>query len=203
MKLVVISYPEWLNNEVELLTKLFGEGLLFFHLRKPNASETEVEQFICQISSDYRNRIIIHNHFNLAEKYDLGGIHFNAATKGDYNNFKTWKGIQTWACHSLDELKIVPMQVNYVFLSPIFPSISKPEYSTDWNFSTLKTVLDNHNGNQDVIALGGIKADRISDVAGIGFDGVAVLGSVWEPLVNRNDGDACIANFRLLRERCQ
>ena len=203
MMLVVISHPNWLPDEAKLVSTLFAEGLKYYHLRKPGASVTEVEQFIGQLPMGYRNRIIIHNHLELAEKYALGGIHFNAATKDDFNNYKTWRGIRSWACHSLDELKIVPMQVNYVFLSPIFPSISKPAYRADWNKTTLKTILNKRNTHQAIIALGGISVNRVDEAYQLGFKGVAVLGSVWEPMVKEKDGKASVANFRLLREKCQ
>lgn len=203
MRLVVISHPEWLHKEAYWVTKLFDEGLQFFHLRKPKASVAELELFLAGLSADYQKRIIIHNHFKLAQKYALGGIHFNEATKGDYNNFNSWQGIRTWACHSLDELKVVPVQVNYVFLSPIFPSISKQAYQKDWNISTLKTVLRNVKQQLNVVALGGISNENVDEACNMGFEGVAVLGAVWEPLVKANDGEACIINYRLLREKCQ
>jgi thiamine-phosphate pyrophosphorylase len=67
---------------------------------------------------------------------------------------------------------------DYVFLSPVFDSISKPGYfrndelgmmSDEWK-ALVKTK---------VIALGGIDASNIHKTKELGFDGAAVLGAVW------------------------
>ncbi len=74
--------------------------------------------------------------------------------------------------HSVEE--IAGVKEDYVFLSPVFPSISKPGYGGSLNLEELKVVV-----NRKVIALGGITEERLPIVERIGFGGAAMLGAVW------------------------
>ena len=69
---------------------------------------------------------------------------------------------------------------DYVFLSPIFNSISKKEYFSKFNDEILLNASLNGKINKKVIALGGINQETLPIVKKYGFWGVAVIGSVWE-----------------------
>ena len=81
-----------------------------------------------------------------------------------------------------------PKKYDYVFLSPVFDSISKSKYQgkfKDQNFNVfLKKV------KQKVYALGGIDASKIDKVKRMDFQGVALHGAIWEsenPLITFNE----------------
>jgi thiamine-phosphate pyrophosphorylase len=65
----------------------------------------------------------------------------------------------------------------YVFLSPVFDSISKQGYKGNFSLEELKSFL---KSKKNIIALGGINAENIELVKQKGFAGAAVLGSIWE-----------------------
>ena len=178
MKLIVISYPESIPGEAVLINQLFKMGMEHFHLRKPKWSEQQVEQLINQILPEFRSRLVIHDHFNLAKKHHLGGIHFTGRTKHQINDWLSFCGTKSISCHSTDELSKLPEKIDYAFLSPLFPSISKKGYSGDFKIQELSNFLASIPKLQ-VIALGGIQEDKISICQQIGFTGVAVLGSIW------------------------
>ncbi len=178
MKLIVISYPDSLPGEARLINLLFNLGMEHFHLRKPKWSEQQVEQLINQILPEYRSRLIIHDHFNLAKKHHVGGIHFTSRTKHQINNWLSFCGTKSISCHSAVELSTLPEEFDYAFLSPIFPSISKKGYSGNFKIQELSNFLTSIPKLQ-VIALGGIQEDKIPTCRKIGFPGVAVLGSIW------------------------
>ena len=76
-KLIVISSPSSEPNETEAIISLFKAGLKIFHLRKPAMSEKKMNSFVSAVPKKYHSRMIIHSHYSLAKKYDLGGIHFS------------------------------------------------------------------------------------------------------------------------------
>jgi thiamine monophosphate synthase len=76
MKLIVISSPINIESESETILLLFKADLKYFHLRKPNLSLREFEYFLDRIPKQYLNRVIIHQHHELIEKYPLKGVHY-------------------------------------------------------------------------------------------------------------------------------
>lgn len=68
--------------------------------------------------------------------------------------------------------------LDYAFLSPVFDSISKVGYpSAGFNPAAVAWVTGRNS--VPLIALGGITAERVGQVAAMGFRGVAVIGTVW------------------------
>ena len=66
----------------------------------------------------------------------------------------------------------------YVFLSPIFNSISKQNYNTKFTLHELHQASDIGLIDSKVIALGGITPDNIATTMQLGFGGAAVLGYI-------------------------
>ena len=129
MKLIVISKEKVFAGEPLWIDALMGEYDFTFHLRKPGLTESETEEIILQINSNFHNRIVLHDHFPLAEKYRLKGVHLNSRNpqanfKGEYWN----RCSISRSCHSLEEVAVNKDSCNYLTLSPVFDSISKEGY---------------------------------------------------------------------------
>ena len=121
MKLIVISYPDRFSNEATVINGLFESGLEYFHLRKPEWDVSDIEELIQRINPNYYERIVLHDQFNLAEKYNLGGIHFTHRTKELFNKWLSYKGTKSTSCHELHELQSLPLGMDYAFFFFFFP----------------------------------------------------------------------------------
>ena len=175
--IVIITPPHTLPDEEHIVNRLFESGLHLLHLRKPGADRDTLEHYIRGIRPRFRERVILHDHFELAEEYGLRGIHLK------YNEARTFTGRNRFAhvsvsCHSFEEIDALPFEPNYVFLSPVFDSISKPGYPSAFAPEYLKENLQKRR--VPVIALGGITAEKVAECRKMGFRGVALLGHVWE-----------------------
>ncbi len=100
--------------------------------------------------------------------------------------------------HSLKELEDCKEKYEYAFLSPIFDSISKVGYKSNFDLQTLQSrVLGTKLLKcKNIIALGGIDEDKIETVRELGFAGVAVLGAIW-------NSENPIEKFKRIKEKCQ
>ena len=199
MKLIAITPPTYFVEEDKILTALFEEGLEILHLRNPNTAPMYAERLLTLIPEQYHKRIVVHGHFYLKEEYNLKGIHLN------HRNLEMpegYKGHISRSCHSLDEVIVNKKDCDYVFLSPIFDSISKQNYLS--GFTEEEIVRARHNGIIDkrVIALGGINENNLLDVKKNGFGGAAILGDLWNRFDTRcdKDFDAIIEHFRKLKK---
>ncbi len=187
MKIVVISNPDNIKNEQYYITQLFEQGLQYFHLRKPNFPRYLLEEFIAEIPEKYHDRIILHSHYNLCLHYNFKGIHLTRKYKK--KPVKTWFKILwlkvrrrkslhvSMSSHTLKEAIKKSNKYEYVFLSPIFKSISKENYKSKFSEIEIQDKLTQYDHN--VIALGGIDLDKITITQKMGFKGVALLGSIW------------------------
>lgn len=77
MKYIGITEEHPIEQENRLITALLDNGLDLIHLRKPKYSGEKTEQLLLSIPPRYYDRIVLHDHFELAEKYRLAGVHLN------------------------------------------------------------------------------------------------------------------------------
>lgn len=78
----------------------------------------------------------------------------------------------------LQELSVCRGELDYCFLSPIYPSISKPGHAADFDAEELASALA--GSRHPVLALGGVTGERFGELADLGFAGAALLGAVWQ-----------------------
>lgn len=177
MKLIVFSAPGKIADEAATLLQMFELGLAYFHLRKPGWSIQEHQDLLNQLPTVHHSKIVLHHHHSLLSVYSLKGIHFTEKKRRDNKRDQTTVSVST-SFHHLQELIDAPASYEYVFLSPIFDSISKQNYKSPFQEKELTEFL---TANQlPVVALGGISRENIQQVQKMGFIGAAVLGSIWQ-----------------------
>jgi thiamine-phosphate pyrophosphorylase len=197
--MIIITNPQSVPHETEIINALFEEGLEVLHLRKPGFDELQLREFILKIDRHFYSRIMIHSHYELLDLYALKGLHFTEKTKyllPDYHHVQCTKSM---AVHELAELKSVDPTVGYILLSPLFPSVSKEGYSKQWDVEELKLELAKTHGFRTV-ALGGITLKNIKTVEGLGFQDFALLGSIWEPVKAGCSIKHALANFKKFKQ---
>ena len=176
MKWIVVTSPSFVEGEVTFIERLFLHGLDLLHVRKPGATEDECRKFIESIPIKWRDRMVLHDHLGLALEYGLHGVHLNrrnpSAPKG-------WQGSVSCSCHSLDEVEARKPCVDYLFLSPIFDSISKQGYGAAFSANDLSEAARMGIIDDKVIALGGMTLDGMPMIKQWHFGGAAFLGDIW------------------------
>ena len=178
MKLIVITTPQFFEGEAAAVTSLFQNGLEILHLRKPGASAEEVGNFLQQLPMEYNTtQLSPHEQFQLASVFGLKGIHLNGRNPQIPSGYK---GHVSRSCHSLEEVLKHKSDCNYVFLSPIYDSISKEGYSSAYSCDTLQKAQQAGIIDSKVMALGGISLKHLPEIAVLGFGGAVLLGDVWQ-----------------------
>lgn len=194
--MIIFSNPQFLANEIACIHRLFNEGLKVLHLRKPAAGLQEMSDFISRIDSRFHSRIMIHSHYELLDSFELRGIHFTEKTKCQQFEYANKPCIKSIGIHTLDESDLLNSFIDYAFLSPIFPSVSKKGYSKEWDFEFIKLKLTQKR-NFKIVALGGITPDNVHRISELGFDDFAILGSIWgEEDQNSFSMDRCIEIYK-------
>lgn len=173
--LLVISQERNDLKDCQTVNHLFESGLQILHLRKPSMSVADMERWIENIKPKFRQRLVLHSNYEIIKSYKLKGVHFNKNTSSkDKINYREY--LVSKACHSLNEL--ADPDCEYVVFSPVFESISKPNYKPNYSRNEMVEVLQK-KGSSKAIALGGINTATAALSLTMGFDGVACLGAIW------------------------
>lgn len=182
MRYVVITSPDFIPGEATLICRLFDFGLDTLHLRKPGSAVEDCARLLDSLPSVLLPRIVIHDHFNLCRDYGLGGVHLNRRNPVAPPFVHAADGHPTVSasCHSIAEAAGRKMTADYVFLSPIFDSISKLGYQSAYTDEMLRAAATDGVIDSRVVALGGVTIDRIPHLREWHFGGAAFLGDVWQ-----------------------
>ena len=199
MKLIAVTTPYFFIEEDKIITALFEEGLDKLHLRKPETCAMYSERLLTLIPEKYHKKIVTHEHFYMKEEFGLMGIHLNSRNSKEPEDYE---GHISCSCHSVEEVEQKKNFYDYVFMSPVFDSISKEGYQSQYTPEELRAAAKEGVIDKNVMALGGITADNILEIKDIGFGGAAILGDLWGKFDCLNDQDylSVIKHFKQLKE---
>jgi thiamine-phosphate pyrophosphorylase len=194
--MIVITSPIRIANKIDTIHSLFESGLELLHIRKPDFSEAEIKSFLSEIKTDFRQRLVLHSHHQLAAQFGIDRIHFTERTRAEtpeehLNEWKEKGFTLSTSIHQMMDFEELSNYFDYAFFGPVFESISKLNYVSNLDFK--KELEQRKNNKTALIAVGGITPDNIKTALEYGFDDVALLGSIW----NSNNS---LENFKLCQQ---
>jgi thiamine-phosphate pyrophosphorylase len=195
---IVISNPTSVKDEHVIINQLFEEGLELFHLRKPGSSINELRSLLKNIEIKHYPKIALHQHHEIADQLGIQRLHYTEENRKNtfeiiLNEQLQKNNILSSSVHDIEEYKKVSSHFDYVFLSPVFNSISKSGYH-----SILKKDFEIPvERKTKIIALGGIDNKKAGEIKVYGFDGIATLGAIW------NEPENALINFKNIKKEWQ
>lgn len=187
MKLIIITGSKTLGEEPSLVTKMFEDGLMTLHLRKPKLTTQEMRDYIEEIPEYFHNRIIIHSHHILAAKYNLKGIHFTSTHLN-----KKWKYLFTrmrlrikfgklYKTRSYKRLSNVhnteEHEFDYYLMGTVFNNLTGELYGGFYEEALIAAL---RSSDKKIVARGGVTDKVIEKAVKYGFHGIAFNSYVWE-----------------------
>ena len=204
MKVILYTAPSTVSNEIETISALMDLGVDYMYLRKENKDEHYWMAFVEQIPFAHSKKIFS-DHFRVLHEMELGGYHFSGKKLQEINPSDLNENLvmlrnseikSSATVRSFIQLKELDGKFDILLLAPLFESISKPGHALDWNFEELKEYLHNRKSKTEIFALGGIDLDKIDMVHLLGFDGIAVLGAIW------NNSEDPVVKMKAILEKC-
>lgn len=176
--LIGITLPDIVDDEAGLIALVLDSGFDRVHVRKPSATDGEVEALLAAVPGRLHGRLSLHGHQGLLARFPSIWAHLNAANPCLPPRYS---GGFSRSCHSLAELADSPPPT-YSFLSPVFDSVSKHGYASSFCHAELRRAAHAGIINERVVALGGVVPDRLPALRDLGFGGAAMLGYLWADL---------------------
>lgn len=177
MKLIAITTPKVTEDDVLIIGGLLRKGVDIIHLRKPDSGIDECRNLLTGLTDLQRSRIVVHDYPELYDEFSLMGIHVNKNVTVLPDGYY---GLKTRSCHSFEEIIKYKDEYDYLFLSPIFDSISKVGYKSAFTEEDLFRASAEGIIDEKVVALGGVTFDRIPFLEELNFGGVAMIGGIYD-----------------------
>jgi len=194
--MIVISNPTPIENEINLIHQLFKQGLQLFHVRKSDFSAAEMELFLSKIEMEFRSKLVLNHHHQLAKEFGIHRIHFTEKMRSETSeeSLKKWKekGFKlSTSIHCMADFEKLSDAFDYAFFGPVFESISKRNYASNLDFRM--ELKQRKNNKTALVAVGGIISERIKAALEYGFNDVALLGTIW-------NSSNTIENYKLCQQ---
>ncbi len=165
----------------EVVEAVFEGGCRWLMLREKDLTENALADLVHEVVAlalPFRARVSVNGHAGVAAECGAGGVHlpqgFSVATARRTIGDSTLLGV---SAHSADEARSAAASgAEYVTLSPIFPTKSKPGYGPALGTEGLRRVVS--TVAIPVVALGGVTPVTSAACLGAGAAGVAVMGAV-------------------------
>ena len=177
MLIIAITQPYAIDREDAIIRHLLANGIDIVHLRKPDADIDYCRDLLRRLTTSERMRIVVHDYHALYDEFALRGIHLNRTLSSYPLNYQ---GTSSRSCHSFEEVVIYKDECDYLFLSPIFDSISKRGYRSKFSHDDLLKASNSGIIDDKVIALGGVTPDKIVYLKSLNFGGVAMMGALYD-----------------------
>ncbi|MEG1635865.1 MAG: thiamine phosphate synthase, partial [Rikenellaceae bacterium] len=144
------------------------------HIRKPQYNSDDLRFYTERVAKQsILHNISLHHNLQIVDEFNLGGYHMSYSDMRAHETHK--EIIISCSTHSIIEAEEAEKSnIEYYFLSPIFDSISKNGYKSNFTSKDISLFLAL---KRRCVALGGVDYNKLHLLSG--FDSIALLGAVW------------------------
>jgi thiamine-phosphate pyrophosphorylase len=164
----------------EVVAATLRGGCRWLSLREkdlPHEERVALLERIVALARPFGATISVHGDIEAALAAGAGGVHLPAGGSPEQARARLGKGaLIGLSVHSALEAARTDPAADYVTLSPIFPSISKPGYGPALGIHGLADVVA--RARVPIVALGGVTADNLAPCFAAGAAAAAVMGAV-------------------------
>lgn len=165
----------------QAVAEAVGSGARLVQLREkqlPDHDYLALARDIRAITAAYGARLLINSRVRIAAEVGADGVHLpRDASIGDARRALGPRALIGVSAHSAEELRRAEAEgADFVTLSPVFPTASKPGSSDVLGLDRFAALAG--TTTLPVFALGGIQRENARDCLGTGAFGIAVVSSI-------------------------
>ncbi len=166
----------------ELVRAAVRGGVSVVQLREKDLPAREFIQLARRIKAFLRSEgvpLIINDRVDVALAAEADGVHVGQSDM-DYRDARELMGEAALVGLSVETpeqaLEAAGLDVDYLGVSPVFPTPTKTDTTTDWGIDGLARLR--RRSRHPLVAIGGINARNAARVLEAGADGIAVVSAV-------------------------
>ena len=201
MRLYAVTDRSWLGDKklADQVKECLEGGVTFLQLREKKLDEEAFYEEALEIKKLCKEKgvpFIINDNVDVALRCDADGVHVGQSdmeTQDVRAKLGADKIIGVSARTVEQAVKAEKMGADYLGVGAVFSTSTKLD-AREVSWETLKEICE--TVSIPVVAIGGITADNLSQLAGTGVDGVAVVSAIFA----QKDIKAATENLRKLSE---
>jgi len=178
------------GNFLHAATRALEGGIRCLQLREKDLSPADLlalAQRLRALTLKHDALLFINDRADVAQMVEADGVHLPEtglpALEIKKKFPRLWVGVST---HSLQAAQRAEMEgADFITFSPIYETPSKKKFGPPQGLDRLHEVVKNIH--LPVLALGGIKKDRVQPVLDRGAHGVALISGIWDSTDIRNE----------------
>jgi thiamine-phosphate pyrophosphorylase len=179
--LLVISDRRQARRPLEELAEaVFAGGCHWFSLREkdlPPAERRALLGALVALGHRWGATVTVHDDIDAAAMADADGVHLPSGGSPEAARLRLPGALIGASAHSAEEAStLLSAGADYVTVSPVFVTASKPGYGPALGLDGLARIVARATG--PVIALGGVTAANAAPCLAAGAPGIAVMGEV-------------------------
>lgn len=184
---------------------LLDVGVSAIQLREKDLTDAEYIRLadpLCKLCHAYSAQLFINSRIEIAMSISADGLHLPGDSASLEKVIEQTNGcfIIGSSVHTLTEAKQRETEgADFITYSPIYPTLSKPDYGPAVGVKELQNVAE--AVNIPIFALGGITPERVSECLNVGAYGVAVMSGVMSPENGERQAKAYLRQFREAESR--
>lgn len=184
MRLYAVTDRSWLNGETlySQVKKALEGGVTFVQLREKELDEEhflEEAREIKRLCKEYGVPFVINDNVDIAIAADADGVHIGQSDM-EAGDVRKWLGpdkiIGVTAKTVEQALLAEERGADYLGVGAVFHTSSKAD-AIGINHETLKAICE--AVSIPVVAIGGISKENVSELAGNGICGIAVISAIF------------------------
>ena len=164
----------------EIAAAAFVGGCRWFSLREKDLPDAERRQLLAELVALGRRfgaTVTVHEDTDAAIATGAAGVHLPDGADPAAARLRLPRGLIGVSAHTpAQAAALLAAKADYVTLSPIFPSPSKPEYGPPLGLGALRDAAAQTSGA--IVALAGIDEDNAAACLAAGAAGVAMMGEI-------------------------
>ena len=164
---------------IEVVKDALSAGVDAVLLREPDLKPKMlyyIAKEFRKITKEFNARLLVKDRVDLAMLVEADGVHLSADGLPPEDVRKIWNGLIGYSAHSVEEIKVVEEYVDYVFLSPVFYTRSKPMAKPLGVEYLKKAIIETITR---VYPLGGINSMTVNELKDLDIPGVAVMSAFF------------------------
>lgn len=174
----------WLNGAklADQVEDVLKNGATFLQLREKSFTHEEMvaeAKEIKAIAAKYQVPFVINDDIYAAKETDADGVHIGQSDM-EYRKAREILGedkiIGLSAGNLQEAIDAEKMGADYIGVGAVFHTDTKKD-TTAMSFEELKEITD--TVSIPVVAIGGISADNLMQLAGTGIDGISVISAIF------------------------
>lgn len=182
--LYAVTDRSWLRGETlyAQVEKALKGGATFIQLREKELNEEAFYQEAVELKKlchQYRVPFVINDNVEIAKKMDADGVHVGQSDMAacDVRKILGEDKILGVSAQTVEQALLAEqMGADYLGVGAVFPTGTKTD-AVEVDAETLKAICA--AVKIPVIAIGGIKADNLSELSGSGICGIAVVSAIF------------------------